>query len=150
MVAMPALPAIAVALALAMPSPVPGPFSSAQRISAPAIGEAVAIEQGTPGDCDSYHGLAMEAGFSEAQWPTLRRILRRESHCDPGVRSRTRDTGLAQINDIVTRDVRVAGIVGFRFTVADLYDPHTNLLVAHALCVYGQRYRRNGCWWAWS
>lgn len=128
----------------------PSPTAPAQRLDI-ALLAANQDPVPVPGDCESYKAMAFAAGWTEPLWPRLKQILWRESRCNPDARSRTRDTGIAQINDIVTRDSKIAAMVGQRFTPADLYDPLLNLTVARALCDYGVRYhRRGGCWWAWS
>lgn len=55
----------------------------------------------TPGDCGSLFTLAMDAGWTWNDWPTLSRIMWRESRCDAGqtnFRHRDRSYGLLQIN----------------------------------------------------
>lgn len=79
-----------------------------------------------------WHDLAVVAGWTEAQWPKVSCIIQRESGGDPNARSRTRDSGLMQINDMHVGWMRADGIISSRF---DLFDPLTNLQAAHALFV---------------
>ncbi len=55
----------------------------------------------TPGDCATLFGTAMRAGWTWNDWPTLARIVWRESRCLPDAyngRGRDRSYGLLQIN----------------------------------------------------
>lgn len=55
----------------------------------------------TPGDCSTLFWPAMRAGWTWNEWPTLARIMWRESRCDASqtnLRGRDRSYGLLQIN----------------------------------------------------
>ena len=47
--------------------------------------------------CAQWHGVARAAGFSEAQWPRVARIMWRESRCRPGAHNRSGAHGLMQV-----------------------------------------------------
>lgn len=50
------------------------------------------------GDCGQWFGTAMDAGWSESDWPTVSRIMYAESRCDPGAYNGASGvTGLMQI-----------------------------------------------------
>jgi len=118
------------------------------------LGEIIAAEdqrkiieaRSTYGKCGEYHDLALAVGWTEEEWPTLSRIMFRESRCEPDACSKSdsnlkcRDAGLVQINQI-HRDW--LSEMGFAFP-DDLFDPMNNLLFARRL------YETSG-WkpWAW-
>lgn len=91
--------------------------------------------------CGQWASEALEAGWPVQQVPKLLRTIRRESMCIPYARSGTRDSGLAQINDIILRDMRqrphlwgyALSRIGHVPTIEELFDPLTNLIVAHNL-----------------
>lgn len=94
------------------------------------------------GHCDQWRAVAIAAGWTPTEFDAwASRIIWRESHCDPGARSRTRDSGLFQINDINLVDMRqrpalwaeAIDKLGGVPSQADLYDPYTNAVVAEAL-----------------
>jgi hypothetical protein len=64
-------------------------------------------------------------------------IMARESNCLPTVRSRTRDTGLLQINDVNLPWLTEQA--GFPVTVELLQHPHFNVYLAAKLWVYWGR-----------
>lgn len=72
----------------------------------------------------------------------MSRIVWRESRCQPDVRSRTRDTGLLQINDINHR--WLSDRFGKPVTVELLYNPETNIEAAALLFRFWQRTAGNG------
>jgi hypothetical protein len=78
--------------------------------------------------------LAYYAGWEPKDIPRVMRIMYGESRCKPNARSRTRDSGLMQINDI--------NLKWLHTTSAALMDPFTNLYAAHLVFV------RQG-WRAW-
>jgi hypothetical protein len=49
------------------------------------------------GRCGQYHDMAISAGFSEADWSTVDRLMWRESGCNPGAYNRSGASGLMQI-----------------------------------------------------
>ena len=71
----------------------------------------------------------------------------RETRCWPGLRSRTSDSGLLQINDVNLPWLRrVLGEWVDRYT---LLDARQNIRAAAALCVYW-RNAGKGCYQAWG
>jgi hypothetical protein len=97
------------------------------------------------GNCDSFHDTAIWAGWSEAEWPRVRKLMRRESNCHPEAYNwnrRTRDNsyGMLQLNDwggILWRPMRsgfgsMASECGLLHDDA-LFDPAVNLLCAKKL-----------------
>ena len=93
------------------------------------------------GTCPMWHDTAISVGWTEADWPTLSRILYAESACNPQAYSPI-DTewgngaGLAQVMDQLWP--AQCGIAP-----ADLFDPFHNLACAlHVYNVQG--------WQAWS
>jgi hypothetical protein len=98
--------------------------------AAPVDYDALADAEYAEFTCGMFAGEALEAGWPREQLPKVLRTMYRESNCLPHVRSTTSDSGLMQINDIVLRDHR------FKrdwpgFYAGDLFDPLTNLRVAH-------------------
>jgi len=47
--------------------------------------------------CAQWHATARAAGFTEAQWPTVARVMWRESRCRPTAHNRSGAAGLMQI-----------------------------------------------------
>lgn len=100
---------------------------------------------GTPGygegRCPQWHDTAIEAGWAEADWPTLSRILYAESFCaedswNPIGGQYGHASGLAQImNELWPPECGI--------TPEQLFDPLLNLRCA--LVVYGHQ-----GWAAWS
>lgn len=79
------------AAAASIPTTAPDPYAG---IPAPD-------QQPIPGDCASWFGTAMRAGWTWNDWPRLSRIMWRESRCQPDVfngRGRDQSFGLVQIN----------------------------------------------------
>lgn len=106
------------------------------------------------GRCGEYRNLAIQAGWPESQWPTLSKVMYRESRCnttsfnrsDPNGGSR----GLIQINGYWCRKSRWSanGWLQDRFILQncdDLFDPLTNLKAGWAMWQYSQT--ANGCGW---
>lgn len=106
------------------------------------------------GRCGEYYTLALQAGWPASQWPTLSKVMYRESRCnttsfnrsDPNGGSR----GLIQINGYWCRKnkynpngwLQQKSILS---TCNDLFDPMTNLKAGWAMWQYSQD--RNGCGW---
>lgn len=91
-----------------------------------------------PGDCSSLFHTAMDAGWTWNDWPTLARIMARESGCDAGQtnhRHRDASYGLLQINTkgrlwswpIGWGETRSLQELCGLTTREDLLDPATNL-----------------------
>lgn len=100
------------------------------------------------GRCTSYEPLLAELAPKRG-WDVNRmsRYMFRESRCTPHVRSRTRDTGLLQINDInlqyLTRKM------GRTITIDALRDPATNIQAAALLCTFWRQAGRS-CYQPWA
>jgi hypothetical protein len=87
------------------------------------------------GRCAEWYPTARAAGFTAAQWPTVARIMYRESRCMPGAYNRSGATGLMQIMPMWARSC--GG------TPSSLFDAAFNLRCAvHILRVQG--------WGAWA
>lgn len=111
-------------------------------ITAPSTSDAAA------GRCTQYESLlAVHAPRRGWDIGRMSRLMWRESRCTPHVRSRTRDTGLLQINDInlqyLTRKM------GRTITVDALRDPATNVQAAALLCNFWRQAGRS-CYQPWA
>ena len=95
--------------------------------------------------CPEYRQVALDAGWSEADWPRLDAIIWRESRCTPTVHTvanRDDSYGLVQLNMKAHRRW-VGPLVGGDFT--QLLDPATNLAVARQL--FNMAQTTYGCGW---
>jgi soluble lytic murein transglycosylase-like protein len=107
------------------------------------------------GQCAQYYFIALYAGWSQKDWPTLDRIIWRESRCLPDACGETnrpelrrcRDWGLTQINDRSwKRTVRELGL-----EMEQMMDPYWNLWFAHWLYDYSLETTDGDCGWIqWS
>lgn len=103
-----------------------------------------------PGNCAQHWPTAKKAGWTLDLWPTLDRIMWRESRCQPAAHNTTlnkdgsTDMGLMQINDrswcLPTRwypagYLQTLGILDY---CEQLFDPFTNLVAAKALYDYSK------------
>jgi len=88
--------------------------------------------------CPQYEAL-LEAYNPGWDVNRMSRIMWRESNCQPHVRSRTKDTGLLQINDI-NHDY----LTRRHIDVTNLTNPTVNVLAAAELYKYWQRATGNG------
>ena len=106
------------------------------------------------GRCGEWRSLALAVGWPVEEWPTLSRVLYRESRCnidswnqtDPAGGSR----GLMQINGYWCRKSQwsQAGWLqdqGILTTCEDLYNPEINLRAGLAIWLYGEQ--KHGCGW---
>lgn len=106
------------------------------------------------GKCGEYHDLAIKAGWPKSQWPTLSKIMYRESRCnnfainksDPNGGSR----GLLQINGYWCRKNKYNpnGWLQQKSILKnceDLFDSYTNLRAGWEMWQYSQH--RNRCGW---
>lgn len=93
------------------------------------------------GSCPQYEHLLKE---HNPGWDvkTMSRVMWRESRCQPEVRSRTRDTGLLQINDINHK--WLSDRWQKPVTVEYLQNPTVNVEAAAELFKFWQRHSRNG------
>ena len=102
----------------------------------------------TTGTCTQYeHLLTIYAPRGGWNIPRMSRYMWRESRCQPHVRSRTRDSGLLQINDINLAYLTTR--LGRRITPATLMNPTTNIQAAAQLCIYARRAWGN-CYQPWG
>ena len=109
--------------------------SQAQRDYSPPPAPITPTSGNARGRCAQWYDEAMAAGFSDDQWPTVDRIMYRESMCQPGAYNRSGASGLMQIMPMWADDCG-----GSR---QDLFDPAFNLRCAvHVKNVQG--------WDAWS
>ncbi|NDC56704.1 MAG: hypothetical protein EBZ69_07860 [Alphaproteobacteria bacterium] len=95
--------------------------------------------------CDQYRSVALQAGWSDADWPRLSQIMWRESRCQPWVhnrRGRDDSYGLMQLN-MRAHSRWVRPLVAGDFT--QLFDPLTNLTVARHL--FERADDAYGCGW---
>jgi len=91
--------------------------------------------------CPPVWTLAQQAGWTYDELEAaLDRIMWAESRCRPEVRSRTRDTGLTQINDIHLSMLEAAGISAEMLT-----DPLWNLVAARLVADQAESYG-----WKWT
>ena len=114
------------------------------------------------GKCAEWYPLAMEVGWPEAEWPTLDRVLWRESRCLPSAHNETDprhgsqwgSVSLLQLNSFWCLPSKYSergwlqdqGIVE---TCDDLFDPRTNLLAGYNIYLYGVEKHGYG-WGPWS
>ena len=95
--------------------------------------------------CGEWRDAAIEAGWSEDEWPILDKIIWRESRCKPDVyngRGRDKSYGLLQLNMRAHR-AWVSPIVGGDFTA--LWTPEINLAVGRVL--FEKAEDMYGCGW---
>lgn len=100
------------------------------------------------GRCVQYEPLLTKLA-PRAGWDVQRmsRYMYRESRCTPNVRSRTRDSGLLQINDVNLPYLTQR--LGTRVTPWLLMNPYYNVWSAARLCEYARR-AWNNCYQPWS
>src|SRR5262245_49645708 len=65
-------------------------------VGADAYADAV-LDEAAHGRCAEWRDTALSVGWTENDWPTLNRIMYRESRCQPDARHRGGATGLLQI-----------------------------------------------------
>lgn len=102
----------------------------------------------TTRSCPQYEPLLVElapaGGWDVAK---MSRTMFRESRCQPGVRSRTRDSGLLQIND--QNHPYLRRVLGEQVDRWTLLDPRQNIRAAAALCTFW-RNAGSSCYRAWN
>ena len=98
----------------------------------------------------TYYETAMHLHAPPGGWDVNRmsRYSWRESHCTPNIRSRTRDSGLLQINDINLPYLRRV-MHQPTLTSRDLMNPITNIIAAAHLCTYW-RNTGHSCYHPWG
>lgn len=133
----------------------------AVRLNDAVLAAGQEVQAPVPGDCDTYKQLALDAGWTEEQWPTLKRIVARESECYPDAANRVGAVGLLQETPTGTSGIRhlfpdVDWSRGpciwrgrrYRCTPA-LTDPATNLAVGKAMFDWWDSHGRSG-WQPWK
>ena len=145
------------------PPPTPTPVTALRTL--PDTPQTVSTTTNTPADalCPQWWPLAIKAGWTAEQLPTLDYVIHRESRCQPEAHNTTlnrdgsSDIGLSQINDrswcLGTRWYPNGYLqtIGILSTVGcnELFDPYLNLKAAKALYDYSLRENKNG-WQPWS
>jgi len=115
---------------------------TASMFVATAPGQAEAY-----GRCPQYEAaLAQYAPRGGWNVTRMSQLAWRESRCTPNVRSKSRDTGLLQINDVNLSYLTQK--LGFPVTVAALKDPITNIRAAAKLCEFARR-AWGSCYFPW-
>jgi hypothetical protein len=153
-------PAAPVAALSSAPTPTTAPTvttTAPQAAPATPATPATALErvvvagpEGTEvqGRCTQYEDLLM-IHAPDIGWDVLRmsRLAWRESNCWAGIRSRTSDSGLLQINDISLTFLNEA--LGEQVDPFTLMNPVQNVRAAAALCTF---WARNGasCYQPWT
>jgi Transglycosylase SLT domain len=120
------LPPVAILFALTLLAPAPAARISTVGPPPPPVERAVPAWAA----CPDWYWLAVDAGWPEDEMPTVMRVMRCESNCQPKAYNRSGATGLMQVlKSWAPND--------------DLFDPATNLTVAKHV------HDRQG-WHAWS
>lgn len=88
----------------------------------------VALARATYGKCGEWYDTAMEAGWPADQWPTISKVMWRESRCTPDAWNGA-DAGLMQINKVHRRYLTDMNLI---FPSA-MFNPYWNLLYARTL-----------------
>jgi hypothetical protein len=104
----------------------------------------VEFARGVYGKCGEWHDLALSVGWTENEWPTLSKVIWKESRCQFDAWNGW-DAGLTQINQIHTEWLNELGYTH----PDDMFDPKNNLWFAYKL--YSSREERGRCGWKpWS
>lgn len=94
-----------------------------------AIAQTVAAQTDearfTWGQCGEWHDLAISVGWPEEEWPTLNKIIWRESRCTMDAWN-GQDAGLTQVNQIHKKWLAEMGWTHPN----DMFDPEKNLTFA--------------------
>lgn len=102
------------------------------------------LARDTYGQCGEFHDLAISVGWSENEWPTLSRVMWRESRCTTDAWN-GHDAGLTQINQIHTKWLSQ---MGYKHP-DDMFNPEKNLSFAYSL--WNGREENGQCGWTpWS
>lgn len=106
------------------------------------------------GRCGEWYDLAMSVGWPSSEWPTLSKVLYRESRCNWNSHNKTDPSsgsrGLMQINGYWCRKsqwsqngwLQDRGILNI---CDDLFNPTINLKAGLAIWLYGEN--KHGCGW---
>lgn len=120
------------------------------RVVQQAIEEAV----DRYGPCGEYHDLAIQIGWPEEEWPTLSKVMFRESRCSPTAWNKgdvgSGSRGLLQINSYwcdpskwtANGWLQDRGSIG---SCDDLFDAEKNLRSGLLIWFYGEE--KHGCGW---
>lgn len=118
----------------------------------------VALARSVWGKCGEWRSLALSLGWPESEWPTLNKVMWRESRCQPtalnGRDPNGGSSGLLQINHYWCRPSRYTpnGWLqdqGVLKECADLFDPTTNLRAGIKIFTYSLNKNSNG-WNPWT
>ena len=112
---------------------VPAPLAVVLTVALTTLATPATQAEARKDRCPEWKGAALEAGWTEDQWPRLDQIIWRESRCKPEVhnkRGRDDSYGLMQLN-MKAHKSWVGPMVNEDYT--QLFDPVTNLTVAKAL-----------------
>jgi soluble lytic murein transglycosylase-like protein len=101
-------------------------------VTLPMAAQAADAHPVRKGSCPQYEHLLAANGMPVQFFS---RIMFRESNCRPEVRSRTRDTGLLQINDVNHK--YLSKKLGVRVTIEWLKNPANNVRAAAVLYQWG-------------
>lgn len=104
------------------------PYSAPQRETTGEVGYGDPFHPNMLDKCGQWYTTAIDAGWPESEWPTISKVMWRESRCDPNAWNGA-DAGLMQINRIHTRYVAEMGMVW----PWDMFDPTSNLEYARSL-----------------
>ena len=88
----------------------------------------VALARDTYGKCGEWYDTAMSAGWPEDQWPTISKVMWRESRCTSDAWN-GQDAGLMQINKVHRHYMDDMGMV----FPESMFDPYMNLVYARSL-----------------
>jgi hypothetical protein len=143
-------PTVTVEIATAMPAPLP----TVTTTTVPAVTTTTAAPlPPTKSFCPQHYAAALRAGWTDAEWPMLDRIMHRESRCDPTAHNdsylrggRDNSFGLMQIN-LLYHDDWVLPQIGN--DSARLFDAQTDLWIARQLWEWLEAHNQCG-WSAWG
>lgn len=97
--------------------------------------------------CAEFYPAALAAGWPADMWPMVAKVMHRESTCNPDAYNAEDPNGgshsLMQVNGVWLDWFLPDN--GIAWTVADLYDPVTNLKAAYAIYT-----RQNNTFAAWG
>lgn len=121
------------------------------------IAEQMSIDEARMiyGKCGEWKMLALSIGWPEEQWPTLSKVLFRESRCNPLSHNMSDPVsgsrGLMQINGYWCKPSKYSqnGWLqdhGILSECADLFVPDINLSAGLAIWLYGEQ--KHGCGWS--
>lgn len=123
--------------------------------SAPQAQELTAEEaRALYGRCGEWHDMALGLGWPAEEWPTLSKVMYRESRCDITAHNSTDplsgSRGLLQINGYWCRPTKYSQNGWLQDQDAlehcdDLYQPEINLKAGLLIWLYGEQ--KHGCGW---